>query len=177
MTRPRETGGRIVDPALSPPLGAGAAHAGDEGVGHHLAAGALVARGAGAVGGPCERRERGDAVLHRQQGGQVGHRVRRRSQGHPALGLGPAAPGDQGGRVEPRDLPQAGADELTLAHRLQGRGIPGDDLGPPSSRSASERQAVSRATMVAFHSVMWPVRQAAHVCGSSRATTFASPRC
>ena len=46
-----------------------------------------------------------------------------------------------------------------------------------TSRSASERQAVSRATMVAFHSVIRPVRQAAHVCGSSRATTFARPRC
>ena len=46
-----------------------------------------------------------------------------------------------------------------------------------ASRSASERHAVSRATMVAFHSVMRPARQADHVCGSSRATTFASPRC
>ena len=36
--------------------------------------------------------------------------------------------GDQGGGVESCDLPETGPDQLAVAHRLEGRGVPGDDL-------------------------------------------------
>ncbi|WP_236007740.1 hypothetical protein [Nakamurella leprariae] len=81
-----------------------AVNAGDEFVGHHLPAAALVAVSEDGVGVPPQRREHRDALDDGQQGGQVGHAVRRGSEADPSVVGSLGVPGHGLLGVEPRDL-------------------------------------------------------------------------
>ncbi len=92
----------------------------DQGVGHHLAAGALID---GGVGRAAQRGIHRDALGHRQQRGQVGHRVGCGADGDRALVFGPGRPLDHRVRIEPvgDGLGRGGHPRIT--HPVQVRGV------------------------------------------------------
>ena len=122
----------------------------DEGVGHDLAAGALVAGGAGGVGAATQGGVHRHALGQRQQGGEPDHAVGDRPDARVPLGDGFLVPGHRGGRVgdvgqavdlgAEAPLAPAGRGAL-LAHQLgvdpepvdqaQAGGALGDLRGPP----------------------------------------------
>ena len=126
-------------------VGGGAAEALDEGVGEELGAGAVVAGGAGLVGGGVEGGDdRGD-VGGGQEGGELAHAVAEDAGGDVASGAGAGVAGDPAGFVAAQDLAahevaqvgiaepvqavgEGGVDALALVGGEVG-GLGGDDLG------------------------------------------------
>ena len=115
----------------------------DEGVGHDLAAGARVAGGSCLVGDPTEGRPDRHALGDREQRGQLRHRVRGRTQGDAALGLGAGVAVDDGLRVglgdEPPDLggqPSVAPSVERVAAVRAPAGGPVVDLGPVGAGEA-----------------------------------------
>src|SRR6478672_13617789 len=117
-------------------------------VGHHLAAGVVLVRvTGGAHRPPVQFPVDGDALLHRQQRGQIGHAIGRGADGHPPVGGGLAGPvhgtvGVEtvhpgagfpfGAGVTPlaEVVPDGGVDLRPLL-LVQVGGFPGDHGGPP----------------------------------------------
>ena len=153
----------------------------DQGVGHDLPAAALVPAGAAGVGVRAERGIHRHALGHRQQRGQLRHRVRRRPQAHPALALGAAGAGGHRVRVEPvgdpaglgLDLPVAPPGEPVTDLGVdrgpvlggQAGGLAGDQHRPPLRRRTA-RQGREGARQLGGHDL----RPAAGTAGRGRGT-------
>ena len=155
----------------------GAQDAAHERVGHDLAAGPLVAGRPRLVGLAAEHGPHRDAVLDRQQGRQLAHHVGRGTQGDATVGLGAAAPLDERDRVELVGRFASRGDDLAVAHRLEHVGVSRRSAGRPRPGRRGDRQAVSRASSIARHSVIRPARNALRVHGISSRSTSASPTC
>ena len=95
----------------------------------------------------------------------MAHHVGRRAQRHPALGLGPASPLRDRGRVEAQASLRTSATSSPSPMASIRSGLPASSAST-IARSSRRKQAVSRATSVAFHSVICPARKAAKVSGS-----------
>ena len=139
---------------------------------------AMICPGSGVAGGDLgagvrvERGEGRDTLDQREQSGQAGHGVRRRAQADPALFLGVAAPLGGAVRVEPVRDPRGLGRHPPIAQFLQPRG----EFPVDMARCSRDSHAVSRATIMARHSVVTPGLQRRRVPGSSVVRMRAQPR-
>ncbi|MDF1605520.1 lipase maturation factor family protein [Nocardioides sp. YIM 152315] len=125
--------------AVTRVVGGRAGDALDEQVRHQLAAGAGVTGRDGGVRDGGEGGDAGHDLSHRGEEGQIAHRVRRGSRGHPPLGLRPAATVGDRGRVEPGGELEQLAEQHAVGVGLQRIGVTGDRAvhrGPVLPRKA-----------------------------------------
>lgn len=101
----------------------------DQGVGHHLAAGAVVSNRPGGLGGPRQRGEDRDPLSDRQQGVELRHGVRGWAQADPTLALGAAGSAYRGTGVELEGAPAYFADGLAVPPAAESVGDLGIDQG------------------------------------------------
>ena len=102
----------------------------DEGVGHHLTATTVVTLGLRRSGSPLQGGEDRDALGNGQQGGEVGHRVGRRTKAHATLAVGSGRPLRHRRSVEPAGQRLRSRLDLTVSQRGEVGGQRGIDGGP-----------------------------------------------
>jgi hypothetical protein len=93
----------------------------DQQVGHQLSASTVVTGGDGAVGGPAQRRVRGNPLRDRYERCQPSHRVGCRAQGHAAIPLGSSDALHASLWVEAVSEPAGLGLDATITHAIEAR--------------------------------------------------------